>query len=301
MKYRLLAGLAALSLNSLAMAADTYIVDMKGPAAGNPYWAAFAEGAMAEGVKLGVNVKVISPPSETDIQSQISQIEDSVAQKVAGIALAPTDPNALAPAVDAARAAGVNVVFVDGAGTNKGVPFIGTNNLQGGKLGGSYMCKKMAPGSEVAILQGVMSTTNGADRYNGAKQALEACGMKVVAAQPADWDRAKAQSVTETILAGHPNIKGIFGSNDNMALGAVEALKEAAKLKSVLVVGYDANPDAAKSILAGEMSASVAQAPKEMAALGIKALVDMKAGKKVAMVTDPGTVLVTKENAEKYK
>ena len=86
-----------------------------------------------------------------------------------------------------------------------------------------------------------------------------------------------------------------------MALGAVEALKAASKLKDVMVVGYDANPDAAKSILAGEMTASVAQAPKKMAGLGIQALVDLKAGKQVPLVTDPGTVLVTKENAEQYK
>lgn len=301
MRRILLTGVALCAMMAAAQAADTYVVSMKGPAAGNPYWAAFEEGAKAKGKELGVEVNVVSPPSETDVQAQISQIEDLMAQKVSGIALAPTDPAALAPVVDDAKAAGINVVFVDGAGTNKDVPFIGTNNLEGGKLGGNFMCKSLPAGSEVAILQGVMSTTNGADRYNGAKQALEGCGMKVVAAQPADWDRAKAQSATETILAGNPNLKGIFGSNDNMALGAVEALKAAAKLTDVMVVGYDANPDAAKSILAGEMTASVAQAPKKMAALGIQALVDLKAGKQVPMVTDPGTVLVTKENAEQYK
>jgi ABC-type sugar transport system substrate-binding protein len=297
----LLLGAAALVATIGAAHADTYVVSMKGPAAGNPYWAAFEDGAKAEGQRLGVKVVVVSPPSETDVQAQISQIEDLVAQKVDGIALAPTDPSALEPVVQEAQAAGVKVVFVDGAGSNKDVPFVGTDNLQGGKLGGDFMCKQLPKGAEVAILQGVMTTTNGADRYNGSKSAMEACGLKVVAAQPADWDRAKGQSVTETILAGNPNIKGIFGSNDNMALGAVEALKASAKLKDVMVVGYDANPDAAKSILAGEMTASVAQAPKKMAALGIQTLVDMKAGKKVAMATDPGTVLVTKENAAQYK
>lgn len=300
MKRLLLAGAAGLALTGAA-SADTYVVNMKGPAAGNPYWAAFAEGALAEGERLGVTVNVMSPPTETDVQLQISQIEDAIAQKVDGIALAPTDPNALAPVVEEARVAGIGVVFVDGAGTNEGVPFVGTNNLEGGKLGGSYMCENLPEGSQVAILQGVMSTTNGADRYNGAKEAMEACGLVIVAAQPADWDRAKGMAVTETILAGNPDIKGVFASNDNMALGAVEALKAAAKLDSVMVVGYDANPDAANSILAGEMSASVAQAPRRMAALGIETLVKMKAGEQVEMVVDPGTVLVTAENAEEYK
>jgi ABC-type sugar transport system substrate-binding protein len=301
MRTILLSAVAAIALAGAAQAAGTYVVSMKGPAAGNPYWAAFDEGAKAKGKELGVNVIVVSPPSETDVQAQIGQIEDLVAQKVDGIALAPTDPAALGPVVDEAKAAGVKVVFVDGAGSNKDVPFVGTDNLKGGKLGGDFMCKSLPKGSEVAILQGVLTTTNGADRYNGAKSAFDACGLKIVAAQPADWDRAKGQSVTETILAGHPNLKGIFGSNDNMALGAVEALKAAAKLKDVMVVGYDANPDAAKSILAGELTASVAQAPKRMAGLGIQTLVDMKAGKKVEMNVDPGTVLVTKENADQYK
>jgi ribose transport system substrate-binding protein len=297
----LLLGAAAIIALSSAARADTYVVSMKGTAAGNPYWAAFEEGAKAEGKTLGVNVIVVAPPSETDVQAQIAQIEDVIAQKVDGIALAPTDPAALGPVVDEAQTAGIKVVFVDGAGSNKNVPFIGTDNLKGGKLAGEFMCKSLPKGAQVAILQGVLTTTNGADRYNGAKTAMEGCGLKVVAAQPADWDRAKGQSVTETILAGNPDIKGIFGSNDNMALGAVEALKAAAKLKDVMVVGYDANPDAAKSILAGEMTASVAQAPKKMAGLGIQTLVDMRAGKPVPMSTDPGTVLVTRENAAQYK
>jgi ABC-type sugar transport system substrate-binding protein len=300
MKKLILAGVAMMPL-SMAALADTYVVNMKGPAAGNPYWAAFSDGAVAAGTELGVTVNVMSPPSETDVQAQIAQIEVAIAQKVDGIALDPTDPNALAPVAEDARAAGIGVVFVDGSGSNEGVPFVGTDNLAGGKLAGAHMCELIPSGSEVAILQGVMSTSNGADRYNGAKEAMEACGLTVVAAQTADWDRAKAQSVTESILAGNPNIAGIFGSNDNMALGAIEALKAAAKLDAVKVIGYDANPDAAASILAGEMSASVAQAPKKMAALGIQTLIDMKAGKKVEMVVDPGTVLVIKDNAADYK
>ena len=105
----------------------------------------------------------------------------------------------------------------------------------------------------------------------------------------------------ENIITGNPNIKGIFGSNDNMALGAVEALKAAAKLQDVMVVGFDANPDAAKSILAGEMTASVAQAPQNIGGFGVQALVDLKAGKTIEPVIDTGTVLVTKENAADYQ
>ncbi|AKR57392.1 D-ribose ABC transporter substrate-binding protein [Youhaiella tibetensis] len=301
MKKLLLAGVALAAMTAVSYAADTYVVGMKGPGAGNPFWAAVEKGAKDKGAELGVDVVVVAPPAESDVQAQITQIEDLIAQKVSGIALAPTDPNALAPVVDAAKAAGIPVVFVDTKGVNEGVTFIGTDNAVGAALAADFMCKNLPQGSEVAILQGLISQSTGQARAEGSKKGLEACGLKVVAEQTAEWDRAKGQSVMENILTGNPNIKGVFASNDNMALGAVEALKAAAKLQDVMVVGFDANPDAAASILAGEMTASVAQAPANIGGFGVQALVDLKAGKTIEPVIDTGTVLVTKENADKYK
>ena len=302
MKKLLLTGVALSALLAMAGSANAaYVLGMKGPGAGNPFWAAVEAGAKAKGAELGVEVIVVAPPAESDVQAQITQIEDLIAQKVDGIALAPTDPNALAPVVDAAKAAGIPVVFVDTRGINEGVTFIGTNNEVGAALAADFMCKNLPAGSEVAILQGLISQSTGQARADGSKKGLEACGLKVVAEQTAEWDRAKGLAVTENILAGNPNIKGIFGSNDNMALGAVEALKAAAKLADVMVVGFDANPDAAASILAGEMTASVAQAPANMGGFGIQALVDLKAGKTLEPWIDTDTVLVTKENAADYK
>lgn len=301
MKKLLLAGIALAAMTAASYAADTYVVGMKGPGAGNPFWAAVEAGAKAKGQELGVDVVVVAPPAESDVQAQITQIEDVIAQGVSGIALAPTDPNALAPVVDAAKAAGIPVVFIDTKGINEGVTFIGTNNAVGAALAADFMCKNLPQGSEVAILQGLISQSTGQARAEGSKKGLTDCGLKVVAEQTAEWDRAKGMSVTENIITGNPNIKGIFASNDNMALGAVEALKAAAKLQDVMVVGFDANPDAAKSILAGEMTASVAQAPKNIGGFGVQALVDLKAGKTIDPVIDTGTVLVTKENAADYQ
>ena len=301
MKHILMAGVALVAMSSMIGSANAaYALVMKGPGAGNPFWAAVEKGAKDKGAELGVDVVVVAPPAETDVQAQVSQVEDLIAQKVEGIALAPTDPGALAPVVDAAKAAGIPVVFVDTLGSNEGVTFIGTNNEVGAALAAKYMCDNLPAGSEVAILQGVMAHSTAQFRANGSKKGLEACGLKVVAEQTAEWDRAKGLSVTENILAGNPNIKGIFGSNDNMALGAVEALKAAAK-KDVMVVGFDANPDAAAAVLAGDMAATVAQAPANMGGFSIQALVDLKGGKTIEPVIDTGTVLVTKDNAEQYK
>lgn len=302
MKKLLMAGVALAAMTSMIGGANAaYVLAMKGPGAGNPFWAAVEEGAKAKAAELGVEVVVVAPPAESDVQAQITQVEDLIAQGIDGLAIAPTDPNALAPVVDAAKAAGIPVVFVDTRGINEGVTFIGTNNEVGAALAADFMCKNLPQGSEVAILQGLVSQSTGQARAEGSKKGLEGCGLKVVAEQTAEWDRAKGLAVTENILAGNPNVKGIFGSNDNMALGAVEALKAAAKLQDVMVVGFDANPDAAASILAGEMTASVAQAPANMGGFGIQALVDLKAGKTLEPWIDTGTVLVTKENAADYQ
>jgi ribose transport system substrate-binding protein len=203
--------------------------------------------------------------------------------------------------VDQAKAAGVGVVFVDTKGINEGVTFIGTNNEVGAALAADYICQNVEKGSDVAILQGIITQSTGQARAEGARKGLEECGMNIVAEQPADWDRAQGQSVMENILTGNPNLKAVFASNDNMALGAVEALKGAGRLADVMVVGYDANPDAAASILAGEMTASVAQNPTNMGALGVENALKVKKGEAIDPVIDTGTVLVTKDNAADYQ
>jgi ribose transport system substrate-binding protein len=284
-----------------AAADEQFLVNMKGPGAGNPFWAAVERGAMEKGKELGLNTVVLAPPTESDVAAQITQIEDQLARGVKGIALAPTDPNALAPVVEEALADGVAVVFIDTKGSNEGVTYIGTDNEAGAALAANFICDKIPSGSEVAILTGIVTQSTGKARADGARSGLGGCGLKIVAEQSGEWDRAKGLSVMENIITGNPEIKAVFASNDNMALGAVEALKSANMLDKVMVVGFDANPDAAASILAGEMTASVAQNPANMGALGIESLIKLTKGEKLPPVIDTGTVLVTKENAADYK
>ncbi len=243
---------------------------------------------------------MIAPPQEGDVQAQVNQLEDQIAKGVDAIALAPSDPNALAPVVDDAIKSGIPVVFVDTAGSNKGVTFIGTNNKNGAELAAKYICDNTPKGSDVAILTGIESQSTALLRRDGAKKGFKGCGLKLVATQTAEWDTAKARSVTESILVKNPNIKAVFGSNDNMALGAIQAIKDAG-MKNVVVVGFDATPDAAKSILAGDMTATIAQSSYNMGALGVRHALDLANGKKIAANIDTGTELVTKKNAKKYK
>jgi ribose transport system substrate-binding protein len=282
-------------------AADAKLfVNMKGPGAGNPFWAAVEQGAVEAGEAYGVDVTVLAPPTESDVTAQIAQIEDAVTQGAGGIAIAPTDPEALAPAIDSALEAGVKVVFVDSNGSNEGVTFIGTNNEVGAALAGQYLCDNVAEGGKVAILQGIISTTTGILRADGGRAAVTECGLDLVAELPADWDTPKGQAVTEDILTQHPDLAGIFASNDNMALGALEALRLQNLLDQVVLVGFDANPEPAEKILAGEMEASVAQNPYNMGWLSVESLIRLINGETLEPVIDTGTVLVPASNAVEY-
>jgi len=125
--------------------------------------------------------------------------------------------------------------------------------------------------------------------------------MNIVAEQTAEWDNAKGQAVTENILTAHPNLKALFASNDNMAMGAIEALKGAKMLDKVMVVGFDGNPEAAEAILKGEMAISVAQRPSNMGSIGVESVSKLIKGEALPEVVDTGAELVTKENADKFK
>jgi ribose transport system substrate-binding protein len=284
-----------------AASAESILVTMKGPGAGNPFWAAVEKGAMEKGAELGVDVVVLSPATESDVARQIALIEDQLVKGLAGLVVAPTDPNALGPIIDQVIAEGIPVVFIDTKGINEGVTYIGTDNETGAAIAAKYLCDSVPAGSDVAILQGIITQSTGKARADGSRAGMEACGLNIVAEQTGEWDRAKGLAVMENIVTGNPNIKGVFASNDNMALGAAEALKNASMLQDVVLVGFDANPDAAESVLAGEMSATVAQNPYNMGALGVESVVKLAQGETLAPVIDTGTILVTADNAADYK
>lgn len=290
-----------LGLSAGAASADAILVTMKGPGAGNPFWGAVERGASDKAAELGVEVVILSPSAESDVNRQITIIEDQMAKGLAGLVVAPTDPNALGPIIEQVIAEGIPVVFIDTKGINEGVTYIGTDNQVGASIAAKYLCENVAAGSDVAILQGIITQSTGKARADGSREGLTACGLNIVAEQTGEWDRAKGLSVMENIITGNPNIKGVFASNDNMALGAAEALKNADMMQDVVLVGFDANPDAAVSILANDMSATVAQNPYNMGALGVESVVKLASGETLPAIIDTGTILVTAENAAEFK
>lgn len=263
------------------------------------YWKTVQAGAMDAGKELGVDVKVLGPNDETDIAGQTSLMEDQIVKKVSVLVVAPSQPSAALATFDKADEAKIPVILIDtDAKWDKKKSFVGTGNLAGGKLGGKYLGEKVGKGAEVVIIRGALGDATHDERVNGAKAELEAAGVKIVEIQPANSDRNKAMSVMENLLQTHPNVKGVFCSNDEMALGAERALKQGNKT-NVAVVGFDGSADALKSIKAGELTASVAQSPYNIGKLGVETAVKIAKGEKIENRVDTGTNVITKENVDK--
>lgn len=277
------------------------LLSMKGPGSGNPFWAAVERGARDAAKAMNVNLSVLAPPAETDVQAQVAQIEDQIAKNVNAIIVAPTDVSALNSTFDKARAKKIPVLFVDTDGTwPYKATFIGTDNKAGGVLGGKFLCDQLKGKGDIAIITGVMTTQSIRSRVEGAREAAKACGLNVAAELPADSDRAKGQTVMEDILTSKPTVKGVFAANDLMALGAAEAVKTRGKTGQILIVGFDAIPEAAQAILSGTLAASVAQNPSNMGKFGVENAIKVLQGQSIPKRIDTGTTLVSKENAAKY-
>lgn len=280
---------------------DKIALIMSSLGSANPFWGAVAKGATDKGEELGIDVVAVGPPGgETDVAGQIALIEDQIAKGVTGIAISPADSAAVVPALKQARARGIAIVFVDKKADMEGT-YIGTDNVPAATVGAQHICDNVPEGSAVAILQGIMTGSTGQARAKGAKDGLTACNMNIVSEQNADWDTARAQAIIENALTANPDLKAIFSSNDGMALGAVEAVRNAGKLDDVFIVGFDGNPSAAKAILAGDMEATVAQRPYNMGQLSIENLLKLTSGESISDNIDTGALLVTSENAADFE
>jgi ribose transport system substrate-binding protein len=239
-------------------------------------------GMKTEAVKYGYTVNVVD--ASRDNSKQQSQVEDFISQKVAAIVLTPYDSQAIGSAIVEANKAGIPVFTADIAnGSNQGVvvAHIASDNVQGGGQAGKLMCAAVAGGGPVAILD-EPEVTSVQDRVKGFKAALAACPkVTIVADIDGGGERAKASSATEDILQSHKDLKGIFGINDDSALGAAKAVEAAGLAGKIAVIGYDATPEARDAIKAGTMYGDAIQHPDQIGDKTIDAIADSFAGKRV--------------------
>lgn len=243
----------------------------------NPFFVTLTEGARKAATENNVELVVVD--AGDDAAKQTSDIEDLVSRNVGVLIVNPVDSDAVAPAVKSAMSQGIKVIAVD-RGVN-GVDVdcqIASDNVAGARMATEYLMDLVGEGAKVAELQGVPGASATIDRGEGFHQVADQ-SLQVAASQTANFNRAEGMTVMENILQSDGTIKGVFAHNDEMALGAVEAV--AASGKDIKIVGFDATDDAQKAVKDGKMAATVAQKPDKMGETAIGTAVKIMAGETV--------------------
>lgn len=260
----------------------------------NPFFVTLRDGAQKEADAEGVTL--IVSDAQDDPAKQASQIEDLISKKVSAILLNPTDSNAVVPAVQKANAAKIPVFTIDrSAAGGTVVAHIASDNVAGGKMAADFLCKAIGNKGNVVELQGIAGTSAARDRGKGFDDEMAAtcAGAKIVVQRPADFDRAKGNSVFTDILTAQPEIAGVFAHNDEMVLGALQAA-QAAKRTGIVFVGFDAVDDAVKAVKDGTLAATIAQQPAQIGLLGVQSATRSLNGDKVDASIPVPLSLVTK-------
>ncbi len=211
------------------------------------------------------NLDLIVNSGDWDLAKHQAQIENYIVQKVDAIIVCPCDSRGIGPAIQKANAAGIPVFTADiRAEGGKIVSQIASDNVAGGRAAAEYMAKLLQGRGEVAIIdQPIIQST--IERVRGFQEELvKYPGIKIVARPSGEGVRDKAMKAAEDLLQGFPNLAGIFAINDDSALGALAAIESAGR-KGIVIVGYDAIPEARQAILRGSaLKADVVQYPLEI-------------------------------------
>lgn len=226
----------------------------------NPYWKAEVDTAQSEAKKLGYTTTVNAHGNDADKQNQF--IDGAISQKVKAIILDPAGADESVGAVKKATDAGIPVFLVNAEISEQGIAKsqIVSNNAQGATIGAQAWVEAMGEKGTYVELFGNPTDNNAQVRSDGYAGVISQYpDLKSVQKETANWDRAEGKSKMETMLAAHPDITGVIAGNDEMALGAIQALKDANKLQQVKVLGFDGNQDAVNAVKNGEMVATVLQ------------------------------------------
>ena len=259
----------------------------------NPFFVDLKDGAESMAEEMGVEILTVD--AQDDAASQLSSVEDLLIKQIDVLIVNPVDGNAVVSAITAANDAGVPVITVDrGAEGGDVVSHIASDNVAGGEMAGDYIAEQLGEEGKVVELEGIPGTSAARDRGKGFNQAMDKyAGMEVIARQPAGFDRAEGMTVMENILQGNPEIDAVFAHNDNMALGAMEAIAAAGRSDEIMIVGFDAIDDAVAAVEAGDLAATIAQKPDLMGEMAVETAIKVANGEEVDEYTPVPLELIT--------
>ncbi|WP_454861985.1 ribose ABC transporter substrate-binding protein RbsB [Peribacillus frigoritolerans] len=257
----------------------------------NPFFVSLKDGIEKKAKEKGMKVTVVD--AQDDTAKQISGIEDLILQKVDVLLVNPTDSAAISSAVKDANDAGIPVITIDRSSDEGDIEtFIASDNVAGGEMAAEYLVKELGEKAKVVELEGVSGASATRERGKGFHNIADK-QLEVLTSQTAEFDRTKGLNVMENILQGNKDIQAVFAHNDEMALGAIEAIKAAGK--DIIVVGFDGNDDALKAVESGELKATIAQQPALIGEEAVNAAEKILKGDKVDDTISVPLKLVTKE------
>lgn len=285
-----------------ASAAGLISIIVNDPA--NPYWLTEGNVAAAQAKKLGYDASVSAHKGDTNTESNL--IDTAITNKSVAIILDPANASGSVGAVKKAVAANIPVFLVNAEINQAGLAKaqLVSNNAQGAALGAQEWVKDMGEKGKYVELLGAPSDNNAATRSNGYETVLtQYPDLEKVGSDVANWDRTQGHDKMQNLLQAHPDINGVISGNDEMALGAIAALKEAGKLSGIKVGGFDGSPDAVAAIKAGDLQYTVLQ---PVAVFSAKAVDEadsfLKTGKTGASAEKQlfDCLLITKDNVANY-
>lgn len=258
-------------------ASGDYTIGFSVSTLNNPFFVTLNEGAEEKAAELGATLTVVD--AQDNASKQASDIEDLIQQEVDLIMINPVDSEAVAAAVESANSANIPVITVDrSAAGGEVVSHIASDNTAGGEMAAEHLTSIVGEGAAVAELEGVPGSSAARERGEGFNK-IAAESLDVVAKQTANFNRSEGLSVMENILQANPDIKGVFAHNDEMALGALEAIE--ASGKDIAVVGFDATDDAVKAVEDGRLDGTIAQKPEMIGEMAVEAAVQSLEGEEV--------------------
>ena len=237
-----------------------------------------------------------------DAAKQLQQVETVMSQKVDAIIMQPQEQEACSPAIDKAKAAGIPIINCNSLTITEPDAYVGSNDSESAEIAMTYIAEQLGGKGNVLMMHGHPGQTAEVKRTEGAMDILaQNPDMTLLDEQTADWDRAEAMTLMENwIQAYGDQINAVFCQNDEMALGALNALVQAGKKDNVLVVGVDAIDDALQSVKDGKMDATVYQDCKGQAEGAIEAAYKLAKGESVEKEILIPFILVTTENVDEY-
>lgn len=269
----------------------------------NPFFVDVKDGAQKAADENNVNLIVTD--ARNDSATQVADVENLIQKKPAAIIIDPTDSDAIVAAIESCNAAGIPVITMDREANGGDVAsHIGYDAIKSGTIAGNFLLDTFKDQKSVNVveIQGIMGTNVAQERSKGFNDTIKTeTKFKKVATQAADFDRAKAMTVMENILQANKNIDCVYAANDEMGLGAIEAIAAAKRLDEITVVSCDAIDPALEKIRSGELKATIAEPPFFLGKEGLKIALDVINKKTVEKITKLDNQLVTKDNVDTIK